>query len=105
MRVSRRDYVRALHQAARLRILLEEALSGWDALVVPATRTTATPLGQRVERSLLTDLTRPFSTTGHPVLCLPAPSPVLPVGIQIVGRLGADAHVLEVAAAVETHWR
>jgi len=89
MSVSRAAYERALLDAAALSTEMDEALSGWDAILAPATRVTATPLGTPVSVADLTNLTRPFSVTGHPVVTLPAPTGGLPVGVQVVGRRGA----------------
>lgn len=104
-RVARQDYVTALMAAARTKVALEEALRGFDALLLPTTRITAPLLGSDVRWADLTDLTRPFSVTGHPVVTLPAPTTGLPVGIQVVGRLGDDAGTVAVAAALEREWQ
>jgi aspartyl-tRNA(Asn)/glutamyl-tRNA(Gln) amidotransferase subunit A len=55
-------------------------------------------------RPLLTRFTRPFNVTGQPVVALPAPVDGLPVGIQVIGRYGEDALVVEVAAWLERSW-
>ena len=49
--------------------------------------------------------TWPFNLTGHPAVSVPCgwtdDAPPLPLGLQLVGRRGADGLVLRVAAAVE----
>jgi aspartyl-tRNA(Asn)/glutamyl-tRNA(Gln) amidotransferase subunit A len=54
-------------------------------------------------REPLARFTRPFNTTGQPVVSLPAPSAGLPVGIQVVGRTNEGA--LAAAAWLERQWR
>lgn len=72
--------------------------------MVPATRICAPLIGRPFERPDLTGYTRPFNTTGQPVICLPVPGSRLPVGIQLVGRHGADERLLSIARAVERRW-
>jgi Asp-tRNA(Asn)/Glu-tRNA(Gln) amidotransferase A subunit family amidase len=45
--------------------------------------------------------TQLFNLTGHPAITLPVKTAGLPVGLQIVGRRGATADLLAVAAAIE----
>jgi aspartyl-tRNA(Asn)/glutamyl-tRNA(Gln) amidotransferase subunit A len=105
-RVSESDYRAAVADADGLRPELEAALEGWDAVLLPATACVAPKIGAGLEtREPLTRYTRPFNTTGHPVVCLPAPVKAgLPVGIQVVGHFGADARLAEVAGALEVSW-
>jgi Asp-tRNA(Asn)/Glu-tRNA(Gln) amidotransferase A subunit family amidase len=98
------DYVEALRERTRLVAEAERALDDIDALVLPATALVA-PLieaGDEV-REPLTRFTRPFNTTGQPVVTLPAPAAGLPVGIQVVGR--TNAATLRVAAWLEREWQ
>ncbi len=48
--------------------------------------------------------THPFNLTGHPAITVPSgfTAAGLPTGLQIVGRIGADATVLQAAFAVES---
>lgn len=105
-RVPRADLVAALGSQALLRVDVEAALADLDALLVPATRIVAPRIGEPYSRFDLSGFTRPFNTTGHPVVCLPAPVPEggLPVGIQVVGHFGHEKELLEVAAALEAAW-
>jgi aspartyl-tRNA(Asn)/glutamyl-tRNA(Gln) amidotransferase subunit A len=104
MELSRGPYVQALLDQSRLRQQAEEAMADWDALLVPATRIAPPPVDQPYERSDLTSYTRPFNTSGQPVVSLPAPVAGLPVGIQVVGHFGAEAPLVEVALALEKAW-
>lgn len=105
VQVSRQRYAEALMAAARAKVELDEAMRGFDALLLPTTRVTAPVLGADVPWADLTDLTRPFSVTGHPVVTVPAPTTGLPVGIQVVGRIGDDAGTVAVAGALEREWQ
>ena len=79
-------------------------MEGIDALLLPATAIVA-PLveaGNEV-REPLSRFTRPFNTTGQPVVALPAPVRGLPVGIQVVGRTNGGA--IAAASWLEQKWR
>jgi aspartyl-tRNA(Asn)/glutamyl-tRNA(Gln) amidotransferase subunit A len=106
LEIPRATYVAALLEQSRLRLELERALEGWDAVLAPATRVVPPRLGEPYERSDVTCYTRPFNTTGHPVIVLPAPAEDdgLPVGIQVVGHFGREAELVEVALALEAAW-
>jgi aspartyl-tRNA(Asn)/glutamyl-tRNA(Gln) amidotransferase subunit A len=102
---SRRDYSRALLEQSRVRVEVEAAMEGWDAVLAPVTRIPAPRIGEYHDRADLTSYTRPFNATGQPVIALPAPTDGLPVGIQVVGHFGEDARLVEVALALEAAWR
>jgi aspartyl-tRNA(Asn)/glutamyl-tRNA(Gln) amidotransferase subunit A len=104
--VPRGDLVAALGSQALLRVDVEAALADLDALLVPTTRIVAPRIGEPYSRLDLSGFTRPFNTTGHPVVSLPAPVPAgaLPVGIQVIGHFGHERELLEVAAALEAAW-
>jgi aspartyl-tRNA(Asn)/glutamyl-tRNA(Gln) amidotransferase subunit A len=98
------DFVEALRERSRLEQEAQRALEGVDALLLPATAIVAPPLdGSDESREPLTRFTRPFNTTGQPVVTLPAPARGLPVGMQVVGRTNADA--LHAAMWLEQEWR
>jgi aspartyl-tRNA(Asn)/glutamyl-tRNA(Gln) amidotransferase subunit A len=102
---SRQDYVRALLEQSRVRVEVEAAMEGWDAVLVPVTRVPAPRIGEDHDRADLTAYTRPFNATGQPVIALPAPVDGLPVGVQVVGHLGEEARLVAVALALELAWR
>jgi aspartyl-tRNA(Asn)/glutamyl-tRNA(Gln) amidotransferase subunit A len=106
------DYVRALTGAAVLRREVDAALEGCDALVLPSVPITAQPIGSTMltlagrshpVRALMLRLTQLFDITGHPAISLPCGHSTenLPAGLQLVGRRGRTAELLEAAAAVE----
>ncbi len=98
------DFEAALLEWPRLREKAQRALEGVDALILPATAIVAPPVTAGGEvREPLSRFTRPFNTTGQPVVALPAPATGLPVGIQVVGR--TNAATIGVAATLEMEWR
>jgi aspartyl-tRNA(Asn)/glutamyl-tRNA(Gln) amidotransferase subunit A len=98
------DYRAASSRMRELREEADAALAGYDALVLPATPCVAPLLERRGVGSELTRFTRPFNATGQPVAVVPAPASGLPVGIQLVGRSGADEALVRCALALERHW-
>jgi Asp-tRNA(Asn)/Glu-tRNA(Gln) amidotransferase A subunit family amidase len=98
------DFAEALAARTRLREEALAAMEGIDALLLPATAIVAPLLeaGDEV-REPLSRFTRPFNTTGQPVVTLPAPVRGLPVGIQVVGRTNAGA--IKAARWLERKWR
>jgi Asp-tRNA(Asn)/Glu-tRNA(Gln) amidotransferase A subunit family amidase len=107
MEVGRREYSQALLEQSRIRTETEAAMDGWDAVLVPTSRVLPPTPGETYDRGDLTGYTRPFNTTGQPVVTVPAPvaEGAIPVGISVVGRFGDDAGVAEVALALETAWQ
>ena len=98
------DFEAALVAQRRLREQAQSAMEGIDGLILPATAIVAPLVGAGNEvREPLTRFTRPFNTTGQPVVSVPAPAAGLPVGIQVVGRTNGDA--INVAATLERDWR
>ncbi len=98
------DFDEALAVWPRLREDAAQAMEGIDALLLPATAIVA-PLveaGNEV-REPLSRFTRPFNTTGQPVVTLPAPVRGLPVGIQVVGRTNGGA--IRAARWLERKWQ
>lgn len=98
------DYIAAHTDVARLRGEAETALHEVDALIVPTTPRVAPRIGAP-DLLGLTRFVRPFNVTGQPAVSIPAPVEGLPVGIQLVGKLGDDRLLLEIAAALEESMR
>ncbi|HUZ88079.1 MAG TPA: amidase [Candidatus Baltobacterales bacterium] len=98
------DYVEAVRERSRLQDYARQAMEGLDALLLPATAIVAPPVeaGNEV-REPLSRFTRPFNTTGQPVVLVPAPVAGLPVGMQVVGRTNEGA--LRAAAWLEREWK
>jgi Asp-tRNA(Asn)/Glu-tRNA(Gln) amidotransferase A subunit family amidase len=100
------DLTQATRDQPRLIAAAGDAMEGVDALLLPATAIVAPLVGAGDEvREPLARFTRPFNTTGQPVVALPAPVPrgALPVGIQVVGRTNADT--LRAALWLEREWK
>jgi aspartyl-tRNA(Asn)/glutamyl-tRNA(Gln) amidotransferase subunit A len=98
------DFEEAMRERPRLMEASRRAMEGIDALVLPATAIVAPPVDAGDEvREPLSRFTRPFNTTGQPVVALPAPAPGLPVGIQVVGRTNAET--LRAALWLEREWQ
>jgi aspartyl-tRNA(Asn)/glutamyl-tRNA(Gln) amidotransferase subunit A len=111
--ISAVDYLKAREAQRALRLAVDTALAGCDALVLPTLPIVAPPLGAAEVvldgdpssplpiRSAMLRQTQLFNLTGHPAISLPIRTPSLPVGLQLVGRLDNTAGLLDVAAAVE----
>jgi aspartyl-tRNA(Asn)/glutamyl-tRNA(Gln) amidotransferase subunit A len=111
--ISAVDYLAARHACARLRAIVDAALDTCEALVLPTLPIVAPPLGadeitvdpargERLPvRSAMLRHTQLFNLTGHPAISLPIASDGLPVGLQLVGRLGGTERLLAVADACE----
>jgi aspartyl-tRNA(Asn)/glutamyl-tRNA(Gln) amidotransferase subunit A len=98
------DFDEAMRERPRLIESSRRAMEGIDALVLPATAIVAPPVDAGDEvREPLSRFTRPFNTTGQPVVSLPAPVDGLPVGIQVVGRTNAET--LRAALWLEQAWK
>lgn len=98
----------ALDRARRAALLLTEqmqiALSPFAALILPTTLTPALPFSAfDGEKAVWTPMrTIPFDVTGQPALSVPIGfSGRLPLGMQVVGPLGADDMVCRIGHAYE----
>jgi Asp-tRNA(Asn)/Glu-tRNA(Gln) amidotransferase A subunit family amidase len=98
------DYRLAIRSRSALSREMAAAMSGWDALLAPATALVAPRVDDRDVREPMTRFTRPFSATGQPVVTIPAPTSGLPVGIQVVGHPQQEAALISVARTLEAHW-
>ncbi|HEY4025989.1 MAG TPA: amidase [Candidatus Dormibacteraeota bacterium] len=107
LEITAHEYSAALLEQSRVRVETEAAMAGWDAVLAPTTRVLPPRLGETYDRNDLTGYTRPFNTTGQPVVTLPAPVPAgaVPVGISVVGHFGDEGTLTEVALALEAAWR
>jgi aspartyl-tRNA(Asn)/glutamyl-tRNA(Gln) amidotransferase subunit A len=98
------DFDEALVAMGDLRREAVQAMAGFDALILPATAIVAPLVEAGMEvREPLSRFTRPFNTTGQPVVTLPAPVQGLPVGIQVVGRTNSGA--MAAALWLERRWQ
>ena len=111
-RVMAEDYVRARRGRAVLAEAVDAALTGCDALVLPALAMPAPRMGAGVVdidgraeplRPLMLRLTQLFNATGHPAVSMPCglTASGLPCGLQLVGRRDRTDHLLDVAEACE----
>ena len=109
-RVLATEYLAAQDRRVLFRRMVDEALSGRDALVLPALPLVAPVAGTRTPdvggepldiRVAMLKHTQLFNLTGHPAISIPLPAAGLPVGLQIVGRIGRTEELLSVAAACE----
>ncbi|MGC2207193.1 MAG: amidase [Candidatus Dormiibacterota bacterium] len=98
------DYVDAVGGRDLVRAAVEQAMDAYDALLVPTTAAVAPLIQDRIDSEPLTRFTRAFNYTGQPVFSLPIMTTGLPVGIQVVGRIGKDAELAAIALALEQAW-
>lgn len=98
------DVALARRAAVELGRQLQDMLGGFDALVTVNTMSPALPFSAfDGVNSVWTHMrTFPFNVTGNPVLAVPIGfSNGLPLGMQIVGRLGDEAGICMIGAAFE----
>ncbi|GCD96895.1 amidase [Embleya hyalina] len=108
-RVGRRDVARAVRERRAAAPAFEALLARWDVLAMPTVPVVAPEVGARdIEvdgvrvgvRETLLALTWPWNLTGLPALTIPAGSvDGLPVGLQLVGRVGDEERLFAVAEA------
>jgi aspartyl-tRNA(Asn)/glutamyl-tRNA(Gln) amidotransferase subunit A len=104
------DYLAAVKQREALGLAMNQFHQRWDLLLLPTMPLTAFAAGREVPAGSTarrwtewTPFTYPFNLTRQPAASLPcglAPDG-LPIGLQIVGPLYADALVLRAARAYE----
>ena len=83
---------------------VDAALQELDALALP-TMTHAPPtLSAAVDARAIVNMTalvRPFNLSGHPAITIPLLAPDgLPVGLQLIGRMGGDASLCALARRI-----
>lgn len=95
------DRARAARIHRYLRASLSTVFEHIDVLAGPTVRRTAWLIGEQEPRATL--FTKPANMGRLPAISLPSglAEDGLPVGLQILGRVGSDAHVLAVAEALE----
>jgi len=106
-------YLQAVEFCRKLRADVDALLADADVIVLPTMPITAPLLGsdeitidpaigdRTAVRSAMLKHTQPFNMTGHPAISLPVPVTGLPVGLQLVGKHGATAGLLAIAASCE----
>jgi Asp-tRNA(Asn)/Glu-tRNA(Gln) amidotransferase A subunit family amidase len=98
-------YELAIHRRLELLPLVDQLMAGIDALIMPTvpyfapatTPTLDSELG--AFEGLFTEV---FNVTGQPAITLPVAAGLLPIGIQLVGKLNDDEALLQVAQFVST---
>jgi aspartyl-tRNA(Asn)/glutamyl-tRNA(Gln) amidotransferase subunit A len=108
------EYLTGLRYRGRFAALVEALLAERDALLLPTLPCVAPQTGQATvtidgvtagTQAALTALPGPFNCSGSPVVSLPialVPAGTgLPVAASLVGRIGGDHELLEVASWVE----
>jgi Asp-tRNA(Asn)/Glu-tRNA(Gln) amidotransferase A subunit family amidase len=106
-RISAVSYLRAQASRSQLRAAVDGVLAQHDVLAMPTSAVVAWRWADIDKESMGVEnpSTRflPFANlTGNPAISVPVPCPgSLPVGLQLVGRRGADFHLLDVASWVE----
>lgn len=106
------QYLDAQDARAQLTAAVDALLEGAEALMLPTLPLVAPPLGcDQVTlapgtaplpvRTAMLKHTQLFNLTGHPAISLPVATVSLPVGLQLVGRRGATAALLDLAAGLE----
>jgi Asp-tRNA(Asn)/Glu-tRNA(Gln) amidotransferase A subunit family amidase len=96
-------YLRGLDERRRLQARMAAAMRDVDLLVLPTAPMVATlhedlypDLDRTAELTALGQWNSPFNLTGQPALTIPCgfSKEGLPIGLQVVGRVGQDALVL-----------
>lgn len=110
--VSASDYDAALERVSELRRQFARWLGDFDAVLTPSSAALPWPVARRYPATIDGREASPraaavFATfvnaVGHPAISLPAtPSKSgLPIGLQLVGRLGEDERILDLAGEFE----
>jgi amidase len=106
------DYLEALHRRDRSIVAWESFFRSWDALLCPASMTTAFPHcatgapialdGEPVSYWMIPAHGALFNYSGHPAVVTPCglDRGGLPIGLQLVGRRWSEARLLAIAQAL-----
>ena len=107
------NYLEGLAACARFEAQVTSLLETCDALVLPTLPITAPTLGEAelivdpalgtsvAVRAIMLKHTQLFNLSGHPAISIPLASHGLPIGLQLVGRIGGTERLLAIAAACE----
>jgi aspartyl-tRNA(Asn)/glutamyl-tRNA(Gln) amidotransferase subunit A len=111
--LSAESYLRAQRHRRLFTRAFAAAMSGLDAVLAPASPVLAPPIEadevtvrgeRRPVRAALLSCVAPLSQLDCPIVTVPAGlRNGLPVGLQLIGRPGSEALLLQVAAAVESN--
>jgi aspartyl-tRNA(Asn)/glutamyl-tRNA(Gln) amidotransferase subunit A len=112
LELSAAQYVNALDRLARIRAEVAEAWQDFDVLCTPTAATLPWPLhqshpaaidGRPAHMRSASIFTTWVNAVGHPALSVPvAPSAAgIPIGMQLVGRFGAERLLFEIASRFE----
>jgi aspartyl-tRNA(Asn)/glutamyl-tRNA(Gln) amidotransferase subunit A len=111
--IAAEEYLRAQRHRRLFTRAIAAAMEGFDAILAPASPVLAPPLeAEEVEvrgerrpvRAALLSCAAPLSQLDCPMVAVPAGVRAgLPVGLQVIGRPGAEALLLRIAAAVESN--
>jgi aspartyl-tRNA(Asn)/glutamyl-tRNA(Gln) amidotransferase subunit A len=105
LRVGDREADAASAERERYREQAEAALGGYDLLLVPTLPLVAPPadVDELDVRETLIRFTFPFNALGWPALALPCgeDDAGIPLSVQLVGKIGADEHVLAAGMRLE----
>lgn len=110
--LSAADYIVALRVGEAVRDRVDDTLSAVDVLATPVVPVLTAEAARTAKAQPHTGggaiFTAPFNLTGHPALAVPCGMSAerIPIGLQLVGRLGGEADLLRLAYAYEqaTPW-
>jgi aspartyl-tRNA(Asn)/glutamyl-tRNA(Gln) amidotransferase subunit A len=94
------DYLGAQEQRRQLGAEFTALLDRVDLLLTPVAAIAAPPLEEDPPRDLILPFTTPQDLLGLPACAVPVDAGPPPLGVQLSGRVGADALVLRAAAAL-----
>ena len=96
-------YAEALVQRNQIRDTVNNLFDHFDILISPTTPTTAFEFGtfSRSTSPPINHNTHPFNLSGHPAISIPCGfENGLPIGLQVVGKYGAEYLLLDIAEAL-----
>ncbi|WP_206886180.1 amidase [Alicyclobacillus mali (ex Roth et al. 2021)] len=110
-RVDTASYAESLRFRARFTNAIRALFAQYDCILLPTTPIPATRIGEttvqihgeeQAVRPLLTRFTNPWNLSGAPAVSIPAGQVSgLPMGLQIVGKPGGDAELVNIARRIE----